>query len=54
MPGQTYPRSCFMIENGQHISTSSKRAGVRSTAAYTMTPPNPPKLKQKSVRPSKT
>ena len=21
MPGQTYPRSCFMIENGQHMST---------------------------------
>jgi succinate dehydrogenase/fumarate reductase flavoprotein subunit len=21
MPGQTYPRSCFMMENGQHMST---------------------------------
>lgn len=21
MPGQTYPRSCFMIDNGQHLST---------------------------------
>ncbi len=21
MPGQTYPRSCFMFENGQHLST---------------------------------
>jgi len=33
MPGQTYPRSCFMIENGQHMSTilakeASKRDNI--------------------------
>lgn len=34
MPGQTYPRSCFMIENGQHMSTVlakevSKHANIK-------------------------
>jgi succinate dehydrogenase/fumarate reductase flavoprotein subunit len=29
MPGQTYPRSCFMIENGQHMSTVLAREASR-------------------------
>lgn len=34
MPGQTYPRSCFMFENGQHMSTvlareASKHSNIK-------------------------
>lgn len=29
MPGQTYPRSCFMIENGQHMSTVLAKAASK-------------------------